>query len=327
MESPNAEIINLLERLAQIADIRGDTRREKAYRGAALGISRLRWSISASPWLLGSEKIPGVGRGILRKITEYVETGSIAELVDLENSSEITAYKVFTKIAGVGPRTAADWVRNGIYDLATLRRAISGEFKHTVELNTVQKYGLIYYADLNERIPRAEVAEIGSDLIAILRRLDKGIVCEIVGSYRRGAETSGDIDIITSGGYSLKELEVIYRRDPSFIATFSIGVERFTFIYRGVSGRVRQIDVLKLPLQQYWSGLLYFTGSWEFNAAMRGYAKSKGFLLNQRGLFKKDGKREIPVEVASERDIFDKLELKYVEPAGRVGVNDIVVKK
>jgi DNA polymerase/3'-5' exonuclease PolX len=321
----NAEIISIIERLAHIADLRGDTHREKAYRAAILGISSLKWSILAEPARIETEKIPGVGKGIKNKLLEYVRTGKVAELIDLEGSKDVRAYSELSKIAGVGPKTAANWIRSGIYTLADLRTMLA---QGKIELTHVQKYGLTYYADLNERIAREEVAQIGRDIIAEVMKLDPNALAEIVGSYRRGSETSGDIDIITCGKYSLKDLCAIYCKKPHFIDNFSIGNERWTFIYKSpMTGKVRQIDVLKLPPAQYWSGLLYFTGSWEFNAAMRGYAKMQGYLLNQRGLFRLRGKTETLVKVKSEEEIFDVLRLKYVPPELRNGRADIVEKK
>lgn len=310
----NTEIIAMLNRLAQIADLRGDVRRESAYKNAIVGIRGLNWSIQDRARLT-REKIPGVGAGILKKLLEYCDTGGIAELVTLEESAEIRAYKILSKIAGAGPKTVADWVRAGITDLPSLRIAVAGG----LELTTVQKYGLLYYTDLNSRIPRADVAAIGGIVIREIDRLFHGAICEIVGSYRRGAADSGDIDIISCGGFLLKSLEEVISADPAYVATFSSGAERLTFIYR-YNGAVRQIDVLKLSPIQYWSGILYFTGSYEFNTAMRGYAKSKGFLLNQRGLFR-DG---VLIATASEQEVFAALGLRYIPPPERINGAQII---
>lgn len=320
----NDEIITMINRLAQIAELRGETHREKAYLGAVLGLKALTWSIKDNIERVRNEKIVGVGKGIKNKLIEYASTGQIAELVKLENSRDIRAYSELSKIAGAGPKTVADWMQHGIYDIAELRKKLAqGE----IELTSVQKYGLMYYNDLNHRIPRAEVASLGESVITQIRLLDPKSMCEITGSYRRGQLDSGDIDIITTGNYSLQILVNSYSKDPNFIATFLVGTERLTFIYKSpTSNKVRQIDVLRLPMEQYWPGILYFTGSWEFNAAMRGYAKSRGYMLNQRGLFKIRGRTESLIKVDSEREIFDICGLKYVEPKDRIGAVSIVPK-
>lgn len=342
----NEEIIRIIEKLAQIAEIRGDSYREQAFRNAILSIRKIDWPIRTSPDRIKTEKLEGVGKNIRKKLIEYAITGQVSELITLENSSDIIAYRELSKIAGVGPKTIAEWLRKGIVNLVTLRRELAAG---TVTLTNMQKFGLMFYEDLNSRIPRDEVCSIGSYVCGYVKKLcggglqsnniqsnnmqsnnmQKTVLCEIVGSYRRELPNSGDIDIITTGAYSLRDLAREISYDPNFIDTFSLGAERFTFIYRSpVSGKVRQIDVLNLPREQYWSGLLYFTGSWEFNAAMRGTAKSRGYLLNQRGLFRlratAGGSKQTLIKIQSERDIFDAIGIKYIEPKDRTGSDKIV---
>lgn len=312
----NDDIIKILSELAQIAEIRGDAYRSQAYRNAILSIQKLDYPINT----LANTSIEGVGKNIRKKLIEYAQTGQVAELIALKNSSDVIAYRELSRIAGVGPKTIATWLRAGITNLQSLRREMAAG---RIELNNVQKYGLMFYEDLNLRIPRSEVEYIGNYICGQIHSIAP-CECAIVGSYRRELPDSGDIDIITSGEYSLRDLMRLLAHDPNFIDTFSIGSERFTFIYRSRSGKVRQIDVLNLPRKQYWSGLLYFTGSWEFNAAMRGTAKARGYLLNQRGLFKLRGTKSINVQ--SERDIFDIIGIRYVEPKDRTGSDKIVLK-
>lgn len=320
----NEEIIIIISRLAKISDLRGEIHRARAYTGAILGLKSLQWSIKDDLERLKRDHIQGVGKGIKNKLIEYVTTGKVAELLELENSKIVRAYAELSQIAGAGPKTVAEWIRNNIFSIADLRRALS---TGSVELTAVQKYGLTYYNDLGQRIPRDEVQTLGNLVIERVKDLDPKAQCEITGSFRRGTLDSGDIDIITTGVYSLADLIDAYGKDPNFIATFMLGSERTTFIYKSpISGKVRQIDVLLLQASQYWPGILYFTGSWEFNAAMRGYAKSKGYLLNQRGLFKIRGKTENLIKVGSEREIFDILSIKYVEPSERAGALNITPK-
>jgi DNA polymerase/3'-5' exonuclease PolX len=319
----NDEIIKILEQLAQIADLRGEVHRAKAYAGAVLGLRTLSWTVRENPDRVAREKIPGVGKGIRAKLTEYAKTGKVEELIALENSKDVRAYTELSKIAGAGPKTVAEWIGAGIFSITDLRKRLA---VGAIELTPMQKYGLTYYNDLNSRIPRESVREIGEDIIARVHKLDPAAGCEIVGSYRRGAQDSGDIDIITTGKYSLRDLIARLEDEPNFIAVFMLGEERATFIGK-YDGKVRQIDVLRLKPDQYWTGILYFTGSWEFNAAMRGYARRAGYLLNQRGLFKLRGRAEVLVKVGSEQEIFENIGLKYVEPRDRIGVANIVPKK
>lgn len=52
------------------------------------------------------------------------------------------------------------------------------------------------YDDLNSRIPREECRQIFEIIRAEALAIDPKVWVEIMGSYRRGQETSGDVDIL-----------------------------------------------------------------------------------------------------------------------------------
>ena len=83
---------------------------------------------------------------LLEKLKELDDTGSIKKLV----SMRANPMNIFTKIYGVGPAKAKELVKKGITTLEQLR-------ENKDELNTLQKLGLQYYDDLEQRIPRAEI--------------------------------------------------------------------------------------------------------------------------------------------------------------------------
>ena len=65
-------------------------------------------------------------------------------------------------------------------------------------LNDVQK-GLRYYEDILKRIPRKEINiydKLTKYFNMVSKVLKSNATIQIVGSWRRGAETSGDIDVI-----------------------------------------------------------------------------------------------------------------------------------
>lgn len=52
------------------------------------------------------------------------------------------------------------------------------------------------YEDLKSRIPREECRQIFEIIQAEARSIDPKVWIEIMGSYRRGQDTSGDVDIL-----------------------------------------------------------------------------------------------------------------------------------
>lgn len=83
---------------------------------------------------------------------------------------------------------------------------------------------------------------------------------------------------------------------------------------------VRRVDVRFVPYESYYYALLYFTGSYQLNTQMRIISKQKGYKLNEYGLFKikEDGTvSNRKIKVKSEKDIFKKLGMDYLEPNQR----------
>jgi DNA polymerase lambda len=88
------------------------------------------------------------------------------------------------------------------------------------------------------------------------------------------------------------------------------------------SSKLRRIDILATPHEQYGAALIYFTGNDRFNRSLRYYANRQGYSLNQRGLYKgvlRDANRVKQTEgtlVASktEQDIFDVLRIRWRPP-------------
>jgi DNA polymerase beta len=320
----NSELIGALVKLRDIAGIFGQVYNEKAYRKAILEISKIDFKIDKSNVVnFLQTRIPGVGKNISQKILEYITTGSIAELNDLLSSNKLATYKSLAGIIGVGPVTIERWIGLNINSLHGLRVAVG---KGIITLNNMQKYGLRHYNDLNKRIPRDEVTKICSVIRDNLMKMDRDLVFDVAGSYRRGLQTSGDIDIIISNKDRFRTnllarfIEDMHD-DIYFVAVLSAGPERTSFLYKSpISSIVRQIDILNIKYSSYHAALLYFTGDADFNENMRGYAKKNGFRLNQAGLFKVSGERLKLVRVGSEEEIFEVLNLRYIRPSDRTGL-------
>lgn len=251
-----------------------------------------------------------IGKSITKTLRDYIKTGKPpAVLRKKATRDKIKIYKQLCGILGAGPKTIAEWVNMGIKDIQGLRRAVS---QNRISLTTAQKYGLRYYKDLNTPIPRDEVTEIGKVICNEVNIIAGGsATCTIVGSYRRMHAYSGDIDIIVTG-VDLHELIDRLITHSGMCGLISEGSARVTFLYR-IHELCRQVDILLTPFESYAAALLYFTGSGEFNQRMRGRAKSMGYKLNQKGLYKNGTILNTPTE----HDIFEALNMEYIPPAAR----------
>ena len=187
-KSYNQEFIEKLNELSQLMKQLGENFRSRAYEKASDSIIKYQKPIYSVDDI---KNVHGIGKTTLNKLREYVETGKIDKLEKEKNNP----VKIFTEIYGVGPKKAAELVSK--HNIKTIQ-----DLKSNMDLlNDKQKIGLKYYEDILERIPRSEIIQYKKKLTTIFNEVLKEnnnttSSFEIVGSFRRGAKTSGDIDII-----------------------------------------------------------------------------------------------------------------------------------
>lgn len=171
--------------------------------------------------------------------------------------------------------------------------------------------------------------------------MEKNLIIEICGSYRRGALDCGDIDILITHK-TKKNLEGILQNIVKKLHEEEFLTEDLSFgsssdKYMGVccisrpfgSGIHRRIDIQTIQLEQWPLAILYFTGSSHFNRSMRLWARKNGFSLSEKTLQKRffmsrrySGSKEddilgecIPIK--TEKDVFEALGLSYIPPNQR----------
>jgi len=86
--------------------------------------------------------------------------------------------------------------RVNAYVLAQRFYGRSPDYPSSSHIRADHQIGLALYGDLKQRIPRAECKQIYDIVKREALVIDPKIEIEIMGSYRRGAENSGDVDIL-----------------------------------------------------------------------------------------------------------------------------------
>lgn len=252
------------------------------------------------------DKIEGLGTGILEKIYEYYLTGKISYIENNIKTDKIYNFKQeLLHIYGIGPKNAKKIIDSGIQNIEQLK-------KNNNILNDKQKIGLKYFDDLKLRIPLTEYKEH----LKILRKdLDKSkLTFDFVGSYRRGSNNMGDIDllIMENDKFNLKKYVSKLIDNNYIIDVLASGKNKFMGIVKLNGQPARRLDILIAPVNEYYFSLLYFTGSNLFNIGLRHYVKTVFNLsLSEHGF----NKSVSPIN--SEEDIFKYLKLKYVKPIDR----------
>ena len=190
----NEDFIKILGELTTLMTKQGEIFRARAYKTAQNAIMQFPDSIYSPDKQL--KNIPGIGSTILTKLNEFIETGTLS-ILEREKTNPLN---LFTDIYGVGPKKAKELVDMGISTIDELRQ-------HKNQLNDKQQIGLEYYEDLIKRIPRKEIDDFKEMFeLAFNEVAPHGSTFEIVGSYRRGALSSGDIDIIITNSNDNSEI-------------------------------------------------------------------------------------------------------------------------
>jgi DNA ligase (NAD+) len=273
------------------------------------------------------ESIKGIGPSTLRKIKEFVKNGTTHEIQDYETNP---LYQ-FLKIHGVGIRTAQELVGKNIKSVQELKEMVA---KDPTILNDVQRKGLNYYDDINLRIPRSEIDTYKQVLDECFDKIkNPNSTYEIVGSYRRNAISSGDIDIIISDpndSHIFQKFLAKLAEKQILIEILSRGNVKCLAISKLPDHPARRIDFMFSPSEEYAFAILYFTGSRMFNTLMRNQALKLGYSLNEHGLYKMvDGKKthKISNSFPTEQSIFKFLKMEYKEPQHRRDYSSVVIRK
>ena len=310
----NEKFIAVLGELNDIMMLQGEPFRARAYGKARETIMTLPDDITHPEQLKGQS---GIGATILSKLKEFVDTGTL-QMLEKERNNPMN---ILGKVYGIGPKKAKELIQeHGITSIEKLR-----ELQEKV-LNDKQKIGLQYFEDIETRIPRSEIDAYKAKLTTTFAQsTPPGSSFEIVGSYRRGAVDSGDIDIIITNAHNdsraFTQFVDALLKDKTIIEVLSRGASKsmtITRLHQGLSAR--RVDFMYSPPEEYAFSILYFTGSKIFNTVQRQRAQNMGYTLNEHGIYHfVDGKKgeKVATPFPNEKSIFDFLKMEYKTPAER----------
>jgi DNA ligase (NAD+) len=307
----NETFVDILGELADIMQRQGEPFRAKAYKQAEETIMNFPGDLTNIEQLKG---LKGIGKTIESKLDEYIKTGKI-KVLERERANPLN---VLTRVYGVGPKKAKELIDKGITSIADLEQRKD-------LLNDTQQIGLKYFTAIETRIPRAEIDEYKQVFDQLfVSAAPPGSSFEIVGSYRRGAVNSGDIDVIITNQANnpaafTKFLDQLIQAHI-VVEVLSRGKTKSLTIAQLPGKTPRRVDFLYSPPTEYAFALLYFTGSKLFNTVQRQRALTLGYTLNEHGLhYSTKGQKGAPVTSAfpNEKSIFDFLGMQYKEPVER----------
>ncbi len=320
----NSKIADAFDELAELLEFRGENPfRVRAYRNGARAIRDLDESLAsilADPNRSLAD-LPGIGDTLAEKARTLVDTGSLPQLESLREAVPESVLAM-TRVPGLGAKKAA--VLHKELNIQSL-----DELKAACEAGLVRKLkgfgakteesilaGLAIASAANERVYWCTADEIVQSVTAHMKQSPTVVRLEWAGSYRRGRETVGDLDLLvisTDRDQTMDQLESY----PERTQTIARGDEKKMSIR---VGKAFQLDMRLVEPEEFGAALQYFTGSKDHNVHTRRLAGAKGLKINEYGVFREaDGQR---IAGAEEHEIYAAIDLPWIAPELREDRNE-----
>ncbi len=313
-------IVAVLEEAAIALEILGENPfKVRAYSGAARALESLEEDLD----LLIAEKrltgVKGIGKGLAEKIVSLRANGADDEIDQLMRRLPSGIFEMLA-IPGFGPKKAkVVWEKLAITTVGELEYAcnenrlieLPGFGEKTQEKILVGIKNLARYAGRRLRVRAAEEAVA---MLALIEAHPAVIRASIAGSFRRGLETVKDIDLVASSDNPTAVMEAFVKADG---VEETIGAGTTKASVRLASGL--QADLRVVSDEEYPHTLHHFTGSKAHNVELRGYAKKKGYAINEYALTR-GGET---IRLADEAGLYEALGLAYIPPELREGMGEI----
>lgn len=320
----NSKIAERLEHLAALLEFQGaNPFRLKAYRNGADAIRAS--SVPVAKALAENQDLTawaGVGTSVAEKCRELVSTGKLSQIDELEEEIPPTVLDLL-RVPNLGPKKAAALFKElGIKDLSQLELACEQQKVRTLKgfgAKTEQAIleGVRIAALANQRMRINDADKVVRALREHLTNFSKLERHEFAGSYRRGKETVGDIDVlaVTADPSGLMDHLAQYGALSSISAR---GETKMSI--RLDTGF--QVDLRIVPAKSFGAALQYFTGSLTHNVELRHRAKLRQLKINEWGVFRVGSPAELAndpqldgwVAGVEEADVYSAVDLPWIDP-------------
>jgi len=321
----NKEIADIFYEIADLLDIQGENQfRVRSYRDAARTISESSLNIIE---LAENEKkirsLRGIGKSMVKKIKEIAETGTLSQLEKLRKRVPTSLTEIL-KMEQIGPRRIKVLNKElNIESIEDLRKAANeGKieklkgFGKKISDHILQEIEEYAKKGGYERIKLDDAEEMISPVLEYLGRKIKDVT--VAGSYRRQKETVGDIDILGTANNSEEAMEHFINFEE-IQRVLSRGTTRSSVQLR--TGL--QVDLRIVKKDSYGAALLYFTGSKAHSIALRKLGQERDLKVNEYGVYREEKR----LASRTEKEMYDKLGLQFIEPELREDTGEIEAAK
>jgi DNA polymerase (family X) len=321
------QTIELLETIARLLEIKGENPfKIRAYTTAARTLETFSGSFQSAVIENTLRDLDGIGDAIAKKISEYVTTERLEYFEKLHAEFPQTILELF-EIQGLGgKKVKALYEKLGIKTIAELEMGARngtvaalpgfGEKTATNLLRAIEqrrkRSGRFLLSD----------AKIWSDELLEHFQGHPGVSqISAGGSFRRGRETIGDLDLLIATQQPAQIIEHFLAHGAIDRVLARGDTKASVLLKSGIQADLRVVANSEFPF-----ALGYFTGSKEHNVILRGRALQNGWTLNEYRLAPDPGSRReckpIP-EIHTEADLYRALGLSYIPPELRENHGEI----
>ncbi|HTX05359.1 MAG TPA: DNA polymerase/3'-5' exonuclease PolX [Steroidobacteraceae bacterium] len=311
MSIHNADIADAFDELGDLLSLQGENPfRIRAYRRAARVVRSLPQELAELKTVSDYDAIPGIGRDLAAKIAELVKSGRLKALEKLRREVP-PGVRDLLSLPGMGPVR----VRSLMTTLHVKNREDLGRALAAGRIGLVRGFGEMLQSRLRDalahtegvakRFPLRVAAEYAEPLRRYLAAVSGVERVEIAGSYRRGRETVGDLDVLASAPAGVDVCGAL-ERYPDLRELLASGSTKAS----GVLRNGLQVDVRAVPPESFGAALLYFTGSKDHNIHLRRLAQQRDWKLSEYGLFR--GSDRVAGE--TEEGVYRTLGLSWIAP-------------
>ena len=337
MSVTNSDISAVFDHVADLLEYQGgNVFRVRAYRNAAHTISGMVESLASvrSDPARKLTEIEGIGAELAGKIETLLDTGQLPMLDDLKAKIPAVVFELM-RVPGLGPKKVKALVDELRVDsLDALEQAC-----REGRVRDVKGFGAKTEAAILDNIAFAKSPEhdrllweeadaIVQPLLEWMRECSAVRQAEGAGSWRRGRETVGDIDILVASDQAATVMDHLEAWQECGDVLLRGDTKTSVRGPRGV-----QIDLRVVEHGSFGAAWQYFTGSKDHNVRLRSRARDQKLTINEYGVFRlvpgaaADAKPVKGEAIAgrTEQDVYRAVGLDWIPPEIREGGDEIAL--
>ena len=284
----NNEFAQVFWKIAELLELKNENPfKIRAYQKAARNIENLPENaedIYKRGGLKELENIPGIGKSIAEHIEELIKKGKIKKYESLLKEFP-KGFTEMLQVPGIGPKTALLLMKKlKIDSVAKLEKAAAkGLLKDLPGFKEKKiasiKKGLELKKRSKGRFLLSEADQYASSIVGELDKLKETDKILVSGSYRRGQETIGDIDILVTSKKPQK-IMAAFTSLPQVKRVLAEGPTKSAVILKNNM----QADVRVVDPSAFGAAAHYFTGNKQHNIQIRTMGVKKGLKISEKAI-------------------------------------------